>query len=513
MSTKAQQVRPEVETPDTELPEGWLSVRLPETCEINPPKPSAEALPASAPVTFVPMPAVDADLGAITRAEARPFSKVRKGYTSFADDDVIMAKITPCMENGKAAIARHLQNGLGFGSTEFHVFRSNGAVLPEYLYNFIRQDSFRRAAENEMTGSVGQKRVPVEFLENSEIPLPPVAEQERILDKLNALITQTRSTRTRLEKIPALIKYFRQAVLAAACSGKLTDDWRDKNSKIAPADRLAHKISTKRESEALEIIQGPREIPETWIWVAFGSLIGELKNGISTKPEIEPPGKQILRISAVRAGKVILDDCRYLRTLEDFSAYGLHDGDLLFTRYNGSLELLGVCGMVRGLEDALLLYPDKLMRARFDHPWVLPAYAEIFFGSPTARERIIGDAVSSAGQQGISGAKVKTQPFAFPPLEEQAEIVRRIEALFKLADAIEKRVAAASLRAERMTQAVLAKAFRGELVPTEAELARQEGREYEPAFVLLERIKKERAANVKSQPKRKRKAADRPILR
>jgi type I restriction enzyme, S subunit len=115
------------------------------------------------------MPAVDAEKGAITKPEARPFGKVRKGYTSFREDDVIMAKITPCMENGKAAIARALHNGLGFGSTEFHVFRSNGAILPDFLYHFIRQESFRKAAEHEMTGSVGQKRVPASFLDSVEI--------------------------------------------------------------------------------------------------------------------------------------------------------------------------------------------------------------------------------------------------------------------------------------------------------------------------------------------------------
>jgi type I restriction enzyme S subunit len=184
-----------------------------------------------------------------------------------------------------------------------------------------------------------------------------------------------------------------------------------------------------------------------------------------------------------------LDDYRYLRA-GNFAEYRLKNGDLLFTRYNGSLELLGVCGMVRGLDNDLL-YPDKLMRVRFDHPWVLPSYTEMFFYSPRARDRMTENAKSSAGQQGVSGANVKAQPFALPPLEEQREIARRVEAIFKFADAIERRVAAASLRAEKLTQAILAKAFRGELVPTEAELARHEGRSYEPASVLLQKIKAE----------------------
>ncbi len=115
------------------VPEGWLLTTLSEVCEINPPKPPKNALSADAPVTFVPMPAVDEEKGAITAPQTRPFAEVRNGYTAFRENDVIMAKITPCMENGKAAIAQGLTNGLAFGSTEFHVLRSTGVVLPEML--------------------------------------------------------------------------------------------------------------------------------------------------------------------------------------------------------------------------------------------------------------------------------------------------------------------------------------------------------------------------------------------
>jgi len=101
----------------------------------------------------------------------------------------------------------------------------------------------------------------------------------------------------------------------------------------------------------------------------------------------------------------------------------------------------------------------------------------------------------------MTGRSLATYSFKGPPLEEQHEIVQRVEGLFKLADAIEERVAAATLRAEKLTQAILAKAFRGELVPTEAELARREGRDYEPASVLLERIRREREKAAEEKPK------------
>lgn len=117
------------------LPEGWALVCAADICQINPRKPAGDALPADAPVTFVPMAAVDENLGAITTAEDRRFDELRsKSYTPFAEGDVLFAKVTPCMENGKAAVARGLTNRLGFGTTEFHVFRSTGAVVPELLY-------------------------------------------------------------------------------------------------------------------------------------------------------------------------------------------------------------------------------------------------------------------------------------------------------------------------------------------------------------------------------------------
>jgi type I restriction enzyme S subunit len=128
---------------------------------------------------------VDDYLGAISQTSIRQVSEVANGYTSFQDRDVLFAKITPCMENGKCAIARNLENGIGFGSTEFHVVRAGDEIIPEWVYYYLRQEVVRKEAERNMTGSAGQKRVPSKFLVETLIPLPPLDEQKRIADILS----------------------------------------------------------------------------------------------------------------------------------------------------------------------------------------------------------------------------------------------------------------------------------------------------------------------------------------
>jgi len=203
------------------LPKTWKLITIHEACDVNPPKPSKNFLPADAPVTFVPMPAVDADMGAITNPQLKPYLDVRSGFTSFRDGDVIMAKITPCMENGKAAIIHGMKNGIGFGSTEFHVMRSRGEILPEYLYRYIRQESFRKDAENHFTGSVGQKRVPSDFIKQSVIPLPPLAEQHEIVRRVGLLFERADAIDREVVAAGRRCERLTQAVLGKAFRGEL----------------------------------------------------------------------------------------------------------------------------------------------------------------------------------------------------------------------------------------------------------------------------------------------------
>lgn len=174
------------------LPEGWIVKCLSDSAvaTFNPKKSELNGMESDTEVTFVPMSAVDDGSGTIARPEIRQMADVKKGYTYFKDADVIFAKITPCMENGKSAIASRLRNGIGFGSTEFHVVRAGADVLPAWLHLILRSKQVRDDAENAMQGAAGQQRVPIEFLKQLEIPVPPLAEQRRIVARVEALTSR-----------------------------------------------------------------------------------------------------------------------------------------------------------------------------------------------------------------------------------------------------------------------------------------------------------------------------------
>ena len=159
-------------------------VAIKNVCTINPSKRELANLDPDTRVSFVPMSDINEHSMTFQPAKEKVFSEVSSSYTYFADDDVLLAKVTPCFENGKAGIARELSNGIGFGSSEFYVLRSGDMVLPDYLYFCVVHPIFRKSAIEQMTGTGGLQRVPRSFLENFEIPLPPLEVQREIVAEI-----------------------------------------------------------------------------------------------------------------------------------------------------------------------------------------------------------------------------------------------------------------------------------------------------------------------------------------
>uniref|UniRef100_UPI002AA0E1D4 restriction endonuclease subunit S n=1 Tax=Aeromonas jandaei TaxID=650 RepID=UPI002AA0E1D4 len=210
-----------------QLPHGWSSCSLSDIATVNPKTVADESLIAG----FVPMSHAPTSYHGELKFDEKPWGEIKKSYTNFQDGDVIFAKVTPCFENGKAAIVDDLPNGIGAGSSEFYVLRPHCSdISQKLLFAFIKTHAFMQEGATNMTGAVGLRRVPKSFVETFQIALPPAKEQIEIADRLDTLLTQVEATQARLARIPDIIKRFRRSVLTAAISGKLTDDLRDKNS-------------------------------------------------------------------------------------------------------------------------------------------------------------------------------------------------------------------------------------------------------------------------------------------
>ena len=230
---------------DHVIPSSWKHTQLEIFADINP-KLNKIKYSDELEVSFIPMKKVSELTGVVDLSEIRKFGEVKKGYTHFQNGDIIFAKITPCMENGKVAILTGLFNEIGFGSTEFHVIRLPDYIPRKLLFYYLIQASYRRDAKRNMTGSVGQKRVPSDFLKHKSIPLPPLPEQHRIIAKIEELFTKLDTGVEALKQAQAQLKRYRKSVLKAAVEGKLTAEWRESGKeKLETIEKLMESIQER----------------------------------------------------------------------------------------------------------------------------------------------------------------------------------------------------------------------------------------------------------------------------
>jgi type I restriction enzyme S subunit len=348
-------------------------------------------------------------------------------------------------------------------------FRPLEDISGDFVSLFLQSPSYWSAI-TEGTAGIAIPNINASKLSDLVLSLPPLAEQRRIVEKVEALLAQVNAARARLAKVPTILKRFRKSVLAAACAGRLTETWR---------------------KSALPDANAEDEIPGGWRSVTIGQVAKSLDNLRRPINKDERAG----RAGAIpyygangRVGWIddwIFDEALVL-VVEDETFIGR---ELPFSY------------VIRGKSwvnnHAHVLRPIDGMTA--DYLNICLAFYDF-----------IPLTSGTTGRRKLTKGTLMAAPLTVAPLEEQHEIVRRVDALFKLADAIEARVAAATARADKITQAILAKAFRGELVPTEAELARQEGRDYEPASALLARIHATRATNNDKPTRRPSTAAATP---
>jgi type I restriction enzyme S subunit len=456
-----------------ELPDGWKWSTIEDCCAVNQRDPALRKLPDELMVSFVPMAAVDADKGIIAEPINRPLKEVKKGFTPFSDCDVIFARITPCMENGKAAIAHGLTNGLGFGSTEFHVMHPKDDVLAEWIYHYIRQQSFRDEAKAHFTGTAGQLRVPDRFVRTADIPLPPLPEQRRIVAKIERLFAQSRLAREALARVPELMAQFRRAVLASAFRGGLVE--RDPHDE--PASVLLERVRKERRRNWEESLrakgkdparytyQEPEppdtselpELPEGWEWTTIGKVCEPI-NQIDPRKVPERSFKYIDISSIDNSRNVILGHKEYLGSEAPSRAKKpVQTNDVLFATVRTYLKNIAI---VPEEYDGEVASTGFCVLRTKNH--ISPLYLFRYLLSEEFIQRI------SEKQRGISypavtDRDVYVEEIPLPSFSEQQCIVAKIESLFAQAEIIEQAASASLRRAGQVDQSILARAFRGEL--------------------------------------------------
>ncbi len=310
-----------------------------------------------------------------------------------------------------------------------HVFicRPSQEVCGRYLFYFLRSNSGNSQIMATFHGAA-QGGISSAFVDEVDVPLPPIEDQKRIIEILDAILLKVKLVKLRLDKIPMLLKDFRQSVLSAAYSGQLTESWRN----------FAH----------------PNYLP-----MKINDLIESIKYGTAAKCSKEPVGVPILRIPNIQGGYVDSSNLKYA-VLDEVEKNNLElsEGDLLLVRSNGSVDLVGRTALIRS-EDTQYGYAGYLMRLRLNKEIVSPEFLNFCFQSYDMRLQIQLPARSTTGVHNINSTEVKNLELNVPPLDEQQEIVRIINLLYSIADSMESKYQKAMARIDKIEQSILSKTF------------------------------------------------------
>ena len=352
--------------------------RLKDVCTINPKSPGFQDDFA---VSFVPMPKVGEN-GEFDPSEVKTYQEVKKGFTYFQDGDVLFAKITPCMENGKGAIAQALKNGIGFGSTEFHVLRPlTDRVTSKWLYYLLSWQVFRKEAEKNMTGSAGQKRVPKSFLSEYVADISDVNTQKKMTDTLDKICDLISLRKQQLAKLDELVK---------ARFVEMFDTCED----------------TVRLSDVADITGGLT------------------KNSKRNKLNLKLP---YLRVANVSFASIDVSEMLEIGLTEaERDKTILKYGDLLFVEGNGSPDQIGRVAIWRD-EIIPCVHQNHLIKARIDHSKILPVFTMYYFMSQRGREQIKSKAVSTSGLYTLSTSKIAGFRLPAPPMVLQKQFASFVE--------------------------------------------------------------------------------------
>ena len=346
-------------------------------------------------------------------------------------------------------------------------FQPYDESLAHYIEYFLKSEEYWSQI-SDFTAGIAIPNVNASKLEQLDIPLPPECEIKRIIDKLNSLFEKIETNKKRLEKIPQILKRFRQSVLASAVCGRLTEEWR-KNTDFKVSFNLSNQF------EINETYKELHDIPANWRWIALGNYAKCNRGRFSIRPRNDPRyyGGDV---PFIQIGDLPKEGGLISSHTQTLNEKGLAVSKI-FPKNSLVIAIVGATIANTGILKYDMCFPDSLVGIDMGD-LALNLFLDYYIR--IEKENLRQLSYAGGGQPNIKLELLNAYPFPLPPSEEQHEIVKRIEKYFSFADKIESRYLKAKAQLDKLPQSILAKAFRGELVPQYPE--------DEPANLLLERI-------------------------
>jgi len=476
-----------------QLPKSWVWSNLNEAGIINPRNSISDEKEAS----FISMSSISEEYFGEHDSETKLWKEIKSGYTHFAENDVGLAKITPCFQNGKSAIFSDLKNGIGAGTTELYIFRSViDGLIPKYVYSFIRTPDFVRHGVEGMTGTAGQQRVPKSYFENRPFPLPPTNEQHRIVAKIELLFAEVDELEAQLEDqnkldeklqravnaevqqapdadasrfawniissnfetlyhTPESIDNLKKNILNEAVRGRLVPQ--DPNDD--PASELIQKIEPSRlkyfetgphrePPKRIEVQKNEIDfnLPFGWKATRFSSIINVINGRAYKRAELLDKGVPVLRV-----GNLFTSNSWYYSDLELEEHKYIDSGDLIYA-WSASFGPFIWDG-------EKVIYHYHIWKLEFYDPELISKrYMYYFLEEKTAEIKASGHGISMAH---MTKGKMEKLVIPLPPVEEQHRIVQRIEELFAICDAYKAQLEQREQLNERLVKGLVQKVLEG----------------------------------------------------
>lgn len=480
-----------------EIPKNWKWSRLLDIGEINPRNDVSDDCQAS----FVPMSGIPQLHKAPVVAEPKKWAEIKKGYTHFANGDVVLAKITPCFENGKSAVIQNLPgDGVGAGTTELQIIRLiHKGVLPDYVYIYLRSPLFMIEGEKNMTGTAGQKRVPTDYFATRAFPLPPTEEQSRIVAKVDELMALCDRLEAQQQERRTLQNALRQSTLQALASAQspheLQESWERLQNNFGrlfgePMDvadlrllvlnlaisgllserksgdemvekfvarnreekekRLASGEMKRKSASATDVIQLAVEAPAHWEMLSLEDIFQFIDYRGKT-PTKTSDGVVLITAKNVRPGVINQDPVEYISNAAylNWMTRGFpRAGDLLFTTEAplGNVAVIETTPVFALAQRIIDLQPFADINTRC---------IMYFMMSPVFQDLLDKNSTGMTAK-GIKAGKLKQLKIPVPPIPEQARIVSRIKEIMKICDKLERQLSDSRKMAAHIAEAVLA---------------------------------------------------------